>query len=274
MLNRFNRQYSLSITFANGDIVTILPEINIDFECSKSTQGGLNTATIKIYNLSEEKRNRLVKDREDNKAKILIDLKAGYSKIETIFQGYIAEGNSTRQGADIITTLELEDGLYDAQNSFTSKTVRGNIVDDILSDMPNTAKGKVTTEANLLRPRVLVGNSLKLIEENLNDGDTYYIEQGVLNILKDNEIVNSYAPLVSAETGLLDTPKKKQNEVSFKTLLNPQLQLGGILELNSTLDKRLNGIYKIVTIKYTGSYLGTAWEQDVTCFFSDKYEVL
>ena len=152
--------------------------------------------------------------------------------------------------------------------------VRGNIVDDILKDMPNTEKGKITTQSTLLRPRVLVGNSLKLIEENLGANETYYIDGGVLNILKDKEVVNSYAPLVNASTGLLDTPKKSMNEVAFKTLLNPQLRIGGLLALESELDKRLNGTYKIVTIKYTGSYEGSTWEQELTCFSNNDFEVV
>lgn len=274
MLNRFGRDYELNILFPNGDLVTILPEINIDFESEKSIQGGLNTSKIQIYNLEENKRNRLVKDIEDTKTKIIIELKAGYSKLETIFKGDLIEGNSTRKGADIITTLEIQDGLFDLQNSFTSKTVRGKITDEILKDMPNTEKGKISSEPTLLRPRVLVGNSLKLIEENLNKDETYYIDNGTLNILKTNEITSDYAPVVSAETGLIDTPKKSMNEISFKTLLNPQLRIGGLCELISTLDKRLNGLYKIVTIKTSGSYQGSNWEQEVTVLFQNEYKVL
>lgn len=274
MLNRFIRDYELNITFSNGDLITIVPEINIDFESEKSIQGGLNTSKIQIYNLEENKRNRLVKDREETKDKILIEFKAGYSRLETIFKGDLIEGNSTRVGADIVTTLEIQDGLFDLQNSFTSKTVRGKIVDEILKDMPNTEKGKISNEALLLRPRVLVGNSLKLIEENLSQNETYYIDEGTLNILKPNEITSDYAPVVSASTGLLDTPKKSMNEINFKTLLNPQLRIGGLCELNSTLDKRLNGLYKIATIKSSGSYLGSNWEQEVTVLFQNEYKVI
>ena len=274
MLNRFNRDYELNILFPNGDLVTILPEINIDFESEKSVQGGLNVSKLQIYNLEENKRNRLIKDREDVKSKILIELKAGYSKLETIFKGDLLEGNSTRTGADIVTTLEIQDGLFDLQNSFTSKTVRGDITNQILDDMPNTTRGKITNLLTLLRPRVLVGNSLKLIEENLSQDETYYIENGSLNIIKSDEITSDYSPVVSAETGLLDTPKKSMNEITFKTLLNPQLRIGGLCELISTLDKRLNGLYKIVTIKTSGSYQGSNWEQEVTCLFQSEYKVL
>lgn len=274
MLNRFNRDYELLISFANGELVTITPEINIDFESEKSIQGGLNTSKIQIYNLEENKRNKLVKDKESGIANIKVELRAGYSRLERIFSGNLLEGNSTRVGADIVTTLEIQDGLFDLKNSFTSKTVKGKITDEILKDMPNTNKGKITEALNLLRPRVLIGNSLKLIEENLSQDETYYIDDGSLNIIKLDEVTSDYATVVSAETGLLDTPKKSMNEVSFKTLLNPQLKIGGLCELQSTLDKRLNGIYKIVTIRTSGSYQGSNWEQEVTCFFSNKYKVL
>ena len=41
------------------------------------------------------------------------ELKAGYSKIETIFKGAISIAKSKREGANFVTTVEAYDGLYD-----------------------------------------------------------------------------------------------------------------------------------------------------------------
>jgi len=247
-LNRFIRDYELIITLTSNEVVKIIPEIRIQFEVNKSIYGGLNSCKIKIYNLSEDKRMKLVKDKEDNTILMPFLFKAGYNKLETLFKGNVWEAYSVKQGADFVTFISSLDGGYDFVNSFTSKTVKNdNYIDYIINDMPNTNKGRITNKKRLVRPKVLVGNSCKL---------------------------DDFIPLVNARTGLLETPVKKNQEVTFKTLLNPSLKIGGLVELESIGAKHLNGVYKIVTIKYSGDNYGSDWTQEVTCHSVNNYKVI
>jgi hypothetical protein len=297
MYDRFNRNYSLEIITFNNQKITIQPEIKITFDVTKSVKGGLNNGTIQIFNLSQSKRNQIVKDEdleEEDKEKkeekkttsqedgtrtlpadyMQFELKAGYTKIETIFKGAISKASSKKQGADFVTTIEAYDGLYDMQNSYTSKVVKGNISVQVIKDMPTVKKGKITEQNPLLRPRVLVGNSFKILEENLALNETYYVDDGVIHIIKEKEVTSGYIPLVNSETGLLNTPEKMQKEVKFETMMNPLLRIGGLMQLESLYDKRFNGIYKINTIHYTGDYSGNDWKQEVFCIACNDYKVV
>ena len=297
MYDRFNRNYSLEIITLNNQKITIQPEIRIAFDVTKSVKGSLNNGTIQIYNLSQTNRNLIVKDEdiaeedkekkakdnENNKTEdgtrtlptdyMQFELKAGYSKIETIFKGAISKASSKKQGAEFVTTIEAYDGLYDMQNSYTSKVVKGKISEQVIKDMPTIKKGKITEQNPLLRPRVLVGNSFKILEENLTLNETYYVDDGVIHIIKEKEVTSGYIPLVNSETGLLNTPEKLQKEVKFETMMNPLLRIGGLMQLESLYDKRFNGIYKINTIHYTGDYSGSDWKQEVLCVACNDYKV-
>jgi hypothetical protein len=303
MYDRFNRNYSLEIITFNNQKITIQPEIKITFDVTKSVNGGLNSGTVQVYNLSETKRNQIVKDedleeedkekKEEKKSKeekkeekkeegvrilpadyMQFELKAGYSKIETIFKGAISKASSKKQGADFVTSIEAYDGLYDMQNSYTSKVVKGKVSEQIIKDMPTVKKGKITEQNPLLRPRVLVGNSFKILEENLALNETYYVDDGVIHIIKEKEVTSGYIPLVNSETGLLNTPEKTQKEVKFETMMNPLLRIGGLMQLESLYDKRFNGVYKINTIHYTGDYTGSDWKQEVFCIACNDYKVV
>lgn len=293
MYDRFNRNYSLEIITLNNQKITIQPELRITFDVTKSVKGSLNNGTIQIYNLSQTNRNLIIKDEDiieedKNKEKtktedgtrtlptdyMQFELKAGYSKIETIFKGAISKASSKKQGAEFVTTIEAYDGLYDMQNSYTSKVVKGNISEQVIKDMPTVKKGKITEQNPLLRPRVLVGNSFKILEENLALNETYYVDDGVIHIIKEKEVTSGYIPLVNSETGLLNTPEKLQKEVKFETMMNPLLRIGGLMQLESLYDKRFNGIYKINTIHYTGDYSGNDWKQEVLCIACNDYKVI
>ena len=202
------------------------------------------------------------------------ELKAGYSKIETIFKGAISIAKSKREGANFVTTIEAYDGLYDLKNSYTSKVVKGNVSSQIIQDMPTVKQGKITEQNPLLRPRVLVGNSFKLIEQNLEENETFYIDDGVIHIIKDKEVTSSYIPLVSAATGLLNSPDLAEKEVFFETQMNPLIKIGCLIQLESLYEKRLNGIYKVNTIHYTGDYAGQDWKQEVFCVACNDYKVI
>jgi hypothetical protein len=264
-LLRFNRDYNLVIGL-DDQAVIVRPPMRIAFDCQKSVSGGLNKLTLKIYNLRESNRMKLVKDREEQ-TRIPIILSVGYAgNLETIFKGTVEKGENGRTGTDHISTLDCLDGGYDFRNSFTSATVRGkdNAVNTILEDMPNTGRGKITAQNKLVRPKVLVGNSAKLISQQLNEGETWYIDDEKLYILKENEVISSYIPVVSAATGLRNTPQRQNQKVTFDTLMNPSVKIGGKVELQSKTAPHLNGVYKAESMGYKGDNYGAEWSQSIT----------
>ena len=273
--SRFGREYELIIKTNTGEAIVIRNPIRIQFDAVKSVDSGLNSCRVRIYNLSKDKRKKLVKDDTDTTNKLEFLLKAGYNKIETLFKGFVLECFSEKSGADIVTTTVSMDGLVDAQGSYTSTTVKkGDAINVILKDMPNTTRARISERPVVNRAKVLVGNSLKLIENNLKDDETYYIDEGKLYIIKQNEVVSDIIPLVNASTGLLNTPIKKKYEVTFNTLLNPTIRIGCQVKLESIYAENLNGTYKVLTITYRGDSSGTDWSQEVICVRLNETKLL
>lgn len=262
---RFNRDYRLEVGILGGT-VTVRPPMRIEFQADKSIRGQLNKIQIRLYNLSERNRLALVKDAEQRK-RIPLSLSVGYQgRLELVFKGTVHTGSNARQGADIVTTLDGLDGGFDYINSFTSRTVAGGrrAVDAALEDMPNTGVGKINDRPVLTRPKVLVGNSVRLIEDTIGPGETWYIDDEQLYIISDNQVTSRFIPVVSAETGLISTPEREFQEVTFQTLLNPSIRIGGRVKLVSRTAPHLDGIYKIDTISYSGDNFGDDWSQFCT----------
>lgn len=255
------RDYELIV----NDVV-VRPPMRIVFDGFQSVKGELNKLNISIYNLNRDHRNALLKAK-DEKKNIPVRLKVGYEdRLLLIFEGQVLVGTAHKDDADLVSSLECLDGGFDYLYSFTNTVVKpgANIIDTILVDMPNTGKGKIGEQPVLTRPKVLIGNSHKLIQETISEDEDFYIDDGQLYITKENEVVSAYIPVVKASTGLMTTPDLSGNEVKFTTKMNPSLKIGRRCTTESVFAPNTNGIYKIETINYKGDFTGTAWDQ--TCF--------
>lgn len=275
MTQRFNRDFELTIDALGGQI-KITPPMRINFQADKSIYGGLNKIQIQLENLVESKRQALTKDPEQTKV-IPMKLSVGYNgKLELIFSGTVHKGSNERHGADIITKLEGLDGGHDFINAFTSTTVEGSqqAVDACLGDMERITTGKITDRPALSRPKVLVGNSAKLIEEMIDPDETWYIENEQLYIIKKEEVVSRFIPVVTAQTGLISTPYRENQQTTFETLMNPAIKIGNMCQLKSQTAPHLDGVYRIETISFQGDNYGDQWSQTCTGRPLPEYKVI
>jgi len=292
MVDRFLRDYRLTIGIGS-QAVTILPPFRIRFSVDKSDKADLNKATIKVDGLNEDKRRRLVRDPDEkpekdkdgkdkptsnqNKGYFPVLLEIGYEgRLETIFRGSIDEAGSVRENdGQFVTTISAMDGGEDFLRGFvsTSVTSKAAAVDAVLGTMPNTKKGKIGAQADISRPKVLVGNSMQTIQDMLDPDQRWFIDDERLNILGGNEVVSGYTPVVSAETGLINTPEADKKEVTITTFLNPSIKVGGLYQLISVTAPHRNGIYKCTLITYSGDFDGSDWFQRVTGEIAENYVV-
>lgn len=292
MVDRFLRDYRLTIGIGS-QAVTILPPFRIRFSVDKSDKADLNKATIKIDGLNEDKRRRLVRDPDEkpekdkdgkdkptsnqNKGYFPVLLEIGYEgRLETIFRGSIDEAGSVRENdGQFVTSISAMDGGEDFLRGFvaTSVTSKAAAVDAVLGTMPNTKKGKIGAQADISRPKVLVGNSMQTIQDMLDPDQRWFIDDERLNILGGNEVVSGYVPVVSAETGLINTPEADKKEVTINTFLNPSIKVGGLYQLISVTAPHRNGVYKCTLITYSGDFDGSDWYQRVTGEIAESYVV-
>lgn len=274
MSERFLRDYRLTIGIG-AQAITVSPPFHITFSADKSDKADLNKMTLKIYGLNPDKRRRLIRD-DDEKTHFPIQLDAGYvGGIETVFRGSIDTAASAREGADFVTTISALDGGNDFLRGFVSAAVtsKSAAIDAILGTMPNTSKGKIGKMGALNRPKILVGNSTAVASEMLDADQRWFIDDERLNILGADEVVSSFVPVVSAETGLMNTPESKKKELTLSTWLNTAIKVGGLFRLISVTAPHLDGVYKVGVLSYSGDSDGNDWMQKVTATIAENYKV-
>lgn len=274
-MSRFLRDYRLTIGIGN-QAVEVVPPISITFSATKSTDATLNKLILKIWNLRQSNRLALVKDEDDDEY-IPLELFIGYQgRLQLLFRGSVHKGEHQREGADFTNTIECLDGGKDVLDSFTSTVVRGKdqAIRTALGNMPHTSEGAITPHADLVRPKVLVGNSARLITDMLDDDERFFIDDEQLYVLRNDEVRSDLAPLVTARTGLLNTPQASKGEVTFQTIMNTSLKVAGLCQLESRTAPDLNGVYRIEQMNYSGDYSGSDWMQTVTAKRAQNYKVV
>ncbi|WP_313051825.1 hypothetical protein [Atlantibacter hermannii] len=313
-METFYRDYRLTVGIGNQAVI-IQPPITISFKILESVnKKSLGKLSVSVNGLKPSTRLQLVKA-EDEEKYIPVRLEVGYNgRLRQVFQGSVKSGAVKREGPIHIVSLECEDGGHDYINAFTSRTVRGKnqVVDSVLQDMPNTKKGSVTKQQALIRPKVLVGSSSKIISDMLAPDEDFFIKDERLHILKSHEVTSGNIPVVNARSGLLNTPqatkisaqddggkkaKKPTNEpdtdpagkkdtdsstlaksskgqIVFDTKLNPMLVIGGLCAVESVTNPALNGVYKIYQIETSGQNNGAAWYQKIVCQPAVNYRVV
>lgn len=208
-MDTFYRDYRLTVGIGNQAVI-IEPPITVSFKALETVdKKSLGKLSVSINGLKPSTRLQLLKS-EDEEKYIPVRLEVGYDgKLRQVFQGSVKSGAVKREGAIHIVSLECEDGGHDYINAFTSRTVRGKdqVVDSVLQDMPNTKKGSVTKQQALIRPKVLVGSSSKILTDTLASDESFFIKDERVHILKANEVTSGNIPVVNARSGLLNTPQ-------------------------------------------------------------------
>lgn len=313
-MDTFYRDYRLTVGIGNQAVI-IEPPITMSFKALETVdKKSLGKLSVSINGLKPSTRLQLLKS-EDEEKYIPVRLEVGYDgKLRQVFQGSVKSGVVKREGAIHIVSLECEDGGHDYINSFTSRTVRGKdqVVDSVLQDMPNTKKGSVTKQQALIRPKVLVGSSSKILTDTLAPDESFFIKDERVHILKANEVTSGNIPVVNARSGLLNTPQStkisaqddggkkgktptnepdtdpagkkdtdsstlvnsSKGQIVFDTKLNPMLVIGGLCAIDSVTNPALNGVYKIYQIETSGQNNGAAWYQKVVCQPAGNYTVI
>jgi hypothetical protein len=313
-MDTFYRDYRLIVGIGNQSVI-IEPPITVSFKALETVdKKSLGKLSVSINGLKPSTRLQLLKS-EDEEKYIPVRLEVGYDgKLRQVFQGSVKSGAVKREGAIHIVSLECEDGGHDYINSITSRTVRGKdqVIDSVLQDMPNTKKGSVTKQQALIRPKVLVGSSSKILTDMLSPDESFFIKDERIHILKDNEVTSGNIPVVNARSGLMNTPqatkisarddggkkaktptndpdtdpagkkstdsstlaKSSKGQIVFDTKLNPMLVIGGLCSLESVTNPSLNGVYKIYQIETSGQYTGQSWTQKVVCQPAGNYSVV
>lgn len=276
---QINRQYQLIVGDSTSGQALDINSLQITFDISKSSSNKdkTNSASIEIYNLSDDDLKLLDVDYP------AATFSAGYRDIglKRLFAGQITNVTTRKSGPDRITQILMGSSYTSLNHQVLSKlTAPGRTVKDVAEDIraaiPNVSRS-VFNGTNLNNPVIygypLQGTPKQMLNE-LSEKYSldWHIEDDVLYV-HDNDRGSSenfdQAYVISALTGLVENAyrtsgdtrrstkdKAKIQSVQWKQLLNPDIIPGDIVKLEDTF---ITGFYKITDQRHYGDFRGGAW---------------
>lgn len=268
---KFGRRCQLSVEinpsptpgtdFSEGkNTLTIPQDITIEFEIDRQSLSSSQTATFRIYKLSEQTRNLLYRDPWELTYRA-IKFRAGYAddiSLPLCFNGFVSSATSQKpEGGDFVTEIKAYDGGLSMQNGYTAiSIVSGQKTSDILqalsSNLPGVRASPIigTFPSTNLRGKVIMNNTWQAIVEESNG--LAVIDNGQVKILNYNEGIAPAIPIIDAAAGLLGSPRRGATKIEFDMLFEPRLALGQIVQLQSAANPLFNRFYKVVGFSHEG----------------------
>ena len=180
-----------------------------------------------------------------------VKLEAGWNgALSQIFMGRILQAYSSKNGGDVDIVTHIECRPLDVFDSYTSVTVeKGTSFKDaykqIASDMKDVEIGHIgTLEGTLQSPTTFEGNTIDCLNQ-LTGGNTF-VDNGVLNTIMSNEVIDVQIPLITDDNGLLSSPERRDATLSIKMLFEPTLIVGQLMEIRSKIMPEYNGQFKVI----------------------------
>lgn len=253
--------YEIRIQLDNpNDYLIVRPPFTVEFNIQRQLYASASRCSVKIYNLSLDNRRKIQKDQSDytNLTKEFV-FKAGYgNNLSTLFKGNITFARSYRQDVDFITSIECMTGMNAAVNSFYSGnfkegTSNKKIIEEIMTSMygEGVRIGKIGNfEGEIKRSNAYAGNPVDLLRDMI--GNNFFIDNDLAYALNEDEVLGVDAFLVSPETGLIGTPIREQEQVTFDMLFEPQISVGRLIKLESESQEKYNSRYKVYAVTHSG----------------------
>jgi hypothetical protein len=257
-----------------GDITTITYPLAMRANIVRNNSSTLNSATIVLYNLSTTLRSKIIKARYEITKFSRITLYVNYrnENLTKVFVGNILEAYSYRSGNNIETKILAQDGGFAAQNANISQTFNSGFSTrafvnaffesfktiktsggDVSTGLQLGKVGNVDSDYNFTKGVSVFGNSFSVLNKYFQN--QVFIDNEVVNILKANEVFEAYVPLINSDTGLLDTPIIYNTSLDIKTLFDPAIVVGQIIEIQSTINPAINGQWKVQGVNHNISVM-------------------
>ncbi|HDR1819357.1 TPA: hypothetical protein QB605_001797 [Pasteurella multocida] len=263
-MKQFGRQWKVELS--NDNETLIIEQLRVSFEIDKTINEKPNPAKISIWNLNRTHINQAL-SQSFKKLTLLV----GYHELRTIYSGDINKIKVRRDGLDFILDIECSDGFKAYTESRVSSTLKKGatdeqIIKEIQKTMPqvNESTVDIPNKRQLPRGRVMNGDSREVLNRIArNNNADWSIQDGSLVFLPKDKVLNDDVILLSQETGMLGMPEQTDDGLELSCLLNPALQIGGLVNVKSILEY-FNGEYKIVKLSHSGDGLGGDWVSKLT----------
>lgn len=258
----FGRRYKLNI---NG---VLIEDLRLKFVIQKTLKPEPNQVTLEVWNLSPDTRKQI------QTKYIPVQLEAGYeSGTQIILFGDLRRVDHFRAGPDWVSRIRGGDGEKAArgarvQHSFrpgakiadvgkvlvdSMKIPAGNVLQKLRKGDVSGALQEFSTGATLTGPAYE-----KLVGLFANMGYDLSIQDGQMQALAKDEIVELPFVLLSPETGLLGSPEAgEKGIIKVRSLLNGELFPGRGVTLQSRDYAGLN--YRVEKVTHAGDTHAGDW---------------
>jgi len=270
----FNRQISLSIGPEGSEQGIGINGLRVNFKIKKSEKPETNNALIDIYNLSKDTREKLININD------LVILNAGYFDnvgVENIFIGNITNINHIKQGADLITKLECDDGAKVLREqkiklSYKEGTSAKEVLTDVINSIPLASQFVDTTDIEDVEfvNGFSFAGPFKFILDKLSSklNLEWSIQDNELQIISVGGTNKKEAIHLTSQTGLIGTPERVQDLTKQKkterpgwrvtSLLFPKISIGGLISIESRSIKK-GSFFRVINIEHKGDTWGNEW---------------
>jgi hypothetical protein len=284
---KFGRNYVLQIQSSTDDskYVSITPPITLEFDIQRNLLSGANNCIFRVYNLSSDTRNQILRDQYIWKGQKQVILQAGYGagpNFPLVFNGFATKAFSFREGNNFISQIESFDGgsaylnaIVDGESGqFASGTPYKNIVKSLMLILNafGVKTGKIgSIPGSCGRGFAVTGSVIEAIISIVGP-NSFFIDNGVAHILSINEVLYSnQITLVNADSGLLGTPLRQETLLTFDMIFEPRLSIAQRLQVQSSSGSIYNNVYKVASIKHKGTISGGVCGEAITsveCFYN------
>lgn len=252
-----NPSYRVTVFYYDNKNELQQTVVEYPITCKFNSQRGLfsqaNKCSIELYNLNATTRFAFFKDALtlDKQNWKYIKLEAGWNgQLSQIFYGKILQAYSSKSGGqtDIITHIDCQPfDIFSSQSSYTfaAGTSYKEAYKTMASDLPNCQIGNIgTLEGTFKTQTTYEGKTIDCLNE--ISGNNTFVDNGVINTIMSNEVIDVPVPLVTDDNGLLSTPIRRDASLTIKMLFEPTLIVGQLLEIKSNIQPIYNGQYKVL----------------------------
>lgn len=260
---KLNRIYRLTVGLQDkegnpiDEAIVITNPIGVQFSVDRGIYSQRQSLEIDIYNLNKENRRKLFRDRFQDQYLMCI-LEAGYEDIgmAVIFAGFVWSCYSKHEGVNTITHITANTNLGEQYATVNATLEKGqtiqDIVDTCMKSVPYYTTGKQSVpDFTFIRPVSVADNAFRILRT--YTGKRVYSDLMRVYILGDDEAIEGYVEEITDSTGLLGTPERKDATLTVKTIFEPRLVVGQIIQIKSSVAGEFDGQYKIFGISHRGT---------------------
>lgn len=283
MVARTQYKRKASLLVGNETLATDLSQMHFRFSVRHGDKESPQSATVRVYNLNPK---TILQIQAKEFSRLI--LQAGYQggAYGVIFDGDIVQARIGRENTvDTYAEFLAAEGYF-AHAQTVNKTLAAGAEMKDVADAAAQAMGlplegyRFDENFKLPRGRVLYGMARDALHAAMaRSGNTYFYERGQIVAVPLQGFRPRDVVKVSADTGMIGWPIQTEAGIEVQVLLNPLLEIGGRIELNSAsiqlaefrttyqsastngLNPGLdpNGVYRILTIDHLGNTRGQEW---------------